>query len=92
MRGKCPLGELSELIVQAYIAEHREHTLVDTSLEEPTWRCIYEVGRGRCRKRVSSVALVQDCAKHQPKGGTFSQETVSFATGTSTAFSSNIVT
>ena len=60
-----PLGEAGQLIIDNYLEGHRSRSLLDTDPEAPNNRCIFKVGRGRCRKRVSSVALVQHCAKHQ---------------------------
>ena len=60
-----PFGEAGQILMHDYIEGHRSRTLLDTDLEAPDDRCVFKVGRGRCRKRVSSVALVQHCAKHQ---------------------------
>ena len=64
-----PLGQVFDVIVGSYLEKHRNATLLDTTLEPPVDRCIMRVGRGRCRKAVSQVAVVQLCWKHQPGGG-----------------------
>ena len=66
---KRPLGQAFDAIVENYIEEHRSATLLDTTPEPPMNRCIMKVGRGRCRKAVPEVAVVQYCWKHQPGGG-----------------------
>ena len=62
---KHPLGDVTTVLIQNYIKGHRSQTLLDTTIDEPEHRCIYPVTRGRCRKRVTDVALTQYCAKHQ---------------------------
>ena len=62
---KRPLGQVSDVIVSSYIEEHRSATLLVTTPEPPENRCTMKVGRGRCRKPVTRVALVQYCWKHQ---------------------------
>ena len=64
-----PLGQVFDVIVGTYLEKHRNATLLDTTLEPPVNRCIMKVGRGRCRKPVTRVAVVQFCWKHQPGGG-----------------------
>ena len=66
---KVPLGRAGEAAIQNYLEHHRSRTLVDTTPEPPTDRCISKVGRGRCSKKVSKGAVVQQCWKHQPGGG-----------------------
>ena len=66
---KRPLGQVSDVIVSSYLEEHRSATLLVTTPEPPENRCTMKVGRGRCRKPVTRVALVQYCWKHQPGGG-----------------------
>ena len=60
-----PLGEAGKILISTYISGHRSRSMLLTCLQAPEDRCVFRVGRGRCRKRVSSVALVQHCAKHQ---------------------------
>ena len=62
---KRPFGITTDVLITNYIEGHRSRTILDTDVEEPATRCIYPVTRGRCRKRVSDVALTQYCAKHQ---------------------------
>ena len=62
---KHPLGHVTTVLMKNYIEGHRSKSLLDTTIEEPEHRCIYPVTRGRCRKRVTDVALTQYCAKHQ---------------------------
>ena len=64
-----PLGQVFDVIVASYLEEHRSATLFDTTPEPPVNRCIMKDGRGRCRKPVTRVAVVQFCWKHQPGGG-----------------------
>ena len=64
-----PLGQVFDVIVGSYLEKHRNATLLDTTLKPPVDRCTMGVGRGRCRKAVSQVAVVQLCWKHQPGGG-----------------------
>ena len=64
-----PLGQVFDVIVESYLEEHRSATMLDTTLEPPVNRCVMKVGRGRCRKPVTRVAVVQFCWKHQPGGG-----------------------
>ena len=66
---KNQLGRVLEVMLQQYLDDHRGKTQLDTTIEAPAHRCIYPVTRGRCRKSVSSAAIVQKCWKHQPKGG-----------------------
>ena len=62
---KHPLGHVTTELMKNYIEGHRSKSKLDTTIEEPEHRCIYPVTRGRCRKRVTDVALPQYCAKHQ---------------------------
>ena len=67
---KHPLGDAGEALKRAYLESHRAPSLLDTTPEEPETRCIERLGgNGRCRKRVSSVALTQYCWKHQRRSG-----------------------
>ena len=66
---KRPLGPAGDALVQDYLETHRAPSLLDTTLEEPETRCVERLGRGRCRKRVSGVALTQYCWKHQRLSG-----------------------
>ena len=66
---KRPLGQVSDVIVSDYLEEHRGATMLVTTPEPPENRCIMKVTRGRCRKQVTRVALVQYCWRHQPGGG-----------------------
>ena len=65
---KRPLGQSFDAVVQNYLEGHRSATAVDTTIEPPANRCIAKDGRGRCRKTVSRVAVIQQCWKHQPLG------------------------
>ena len=62
---KHPFGGILQSIIDEYATGHRERALLITTRVEPTWRCIKKAGSGRCRKRVSEVALTQYCGKHQ---------------------------
>ena len=66
---KRPLGQVLDAVVQSYLEEHRSATLLVATPVYPESRCTMPVGRGRCRKTVSRVAVVQYCWKHQPGGG-----------------------
>ena len=64
--GKRPFGSGGEILIREYLTDHRSVTLLDTTPEAPSNRCIQ---RGRCIKTVSKAAIVQLCCKHQPGGG-----------------------
>ena len=66
---KAPLGLVFETMVTNYLDEHRARTLVDTTPIAPNNRCSHTDGRGRCRKTVPGVAIVQWCATHQARRG-----------------------
>ena len=62
---KNPFGGILQSLIDEYATGHRERSLLITMRDEATWRCIKKVGSGRCRKRVSEVALAQYCGKRQ---------------------------
>ena len=64
---KQQFGDVTNVIMTNYIDGHRSRSKLDTTTEQPEHRCIYKVTNGRCRKRVSDVALTQYCAKHQKR-------------------------
>ena len=60
-----PFGHITNIVLNAFVDDHRSRSLLDTTLDLPANRCIEKIGRGRCRKIVSRVALTQYCWKHQ---------------------------
>ena len=64
------LGPVGEVVVNQYIADIRERTL-KTKFKmalfrmRPSSQCEHIGARGRCRKTVTKVAVVQRCGKHQ---------------------------
>ena len=62
---KQPFGQITDIVLNAFLDDHRSRSVLDIPLVLPANRCIEKIGRGRCRKIVARVALTQYCWKHQ---------------------------
>ena len=54
---KQPFGQITDIVLNAFLDDHRSRSVLDIPLVLPANRCIEKVGHGRCRKIVTRVAL-----------------------------------
>ena len=68
---RAPLGQVGQIVLARYVEDFREQAqttmlVKDVVPMQPTWRCKYTDGRGRCRGRVTEAAVIQHCVRrHQ---------------------------
>ena len=68
------MGPVGDVILQQYVVDVRERvekTNLSTStfLMWPHWHCQHMGERGRCHNKVSKIAIIQRCNKHQRARG-----------------------
>ena len=61
---KDPLASIRPVLVDQWFLTDTRAEAIPEPLEDPL-RCRARVGKGRCRKRVSGLAITQYCCKHQ---------------------------